>query len=183
MVRLISTVPWVPNPGCLFCTKHPKSVAALSCCCFHRGWLQAGLGGGLPHLCHTCWVCSGASLEGWAPKLRTSGARGLPGGPGGPLDGCTVPTPRVSIIPRTFTAVFPARSTGHPRTTVLSAPGRPHLDHPFVSSSRDRHDTPKRYLLPEEMRKRGIKGRSAARTGAAGRTKVTENKRSSVIRL
>ena len=93
------------------------------------------------------------------------------------------PLPESPLSPELLLLFFPARSTGHPRTTVLSARGRPHLDHPFVSSSRDRHDTPKRYLLPDEMRKRGIKGRSAAHIGAAGRMKVTENKRSSVIRL
>lgn len=68
--------------------------------------------------------------------------------------------------PQNLTAVHPSQEHRPPRTTVLFCDKRTTLGCLFVSSSRDRLDTPKRYLLSAEMSERGSEEEGALHTWA-----------------
>lgn len=86
-----SQSPGFPFPCCLICPKHPNSVAVPSCCCFHRE----------------------GSGQAWGQTLWAGGPHG-----GGCAAWQGAPRPQTPRIPRTFTAVHPSQSMGHPSITV-----------------------------------------------------------------
>lgn len=101
-VGFIFSVPWFPLHSCLFCNKHPTSVATPACCCFHREGTRLGRGGLHDAHLRGCWACLEAS------GTTAAGLRGswLPGGPGSPGSGCAAwwqgPYPLETLYPQSL---------------------------------------------------------------------------------
>ena len=105
-------------PGSLFSTRHPKSVASLSCYCFHSGGSRLGLGWWHHHHCPMCWACFAASSEGSGTLVVGLMGSWAARGPWRPtqwlqclLAGSPLPESPLSSEPSQL--FIPDRSTGH----------------------------------------------------------------------